>query len=164
MIAILQRVSEASVEIDGVVTGAVGKGYMILLGVAKGDTELDGELLAEKISKLRIFEDESGKMNLSVNDVAGGVLVVPNFTLLASYRRGNRPDFMGSERPEEARRLFDHFCNTMEKLVSKVARGTFGAHMHVSLLNDGPITIPMDSAVLRQPKKQAHSAHFEETL
>ena len=152
MIAILQRVTEASVTIDGTVTASCGRGFMILLGVAKGDTERDAELLADKISKLRVFEDETDKMNLSVNDIGGGILVVPNFTLLASYRRGNRPDFMNSERPEEASRLFNYFCDYIGRVIPSVSRGTFGAHMHVSLVNDGPITIPMDSAVLKMPK------------
>lgn len=151
MIAVLQRVTSASVTIDGEMTASIGQGFMILLGVAKGDTETDAELLADKIAKLRVFEDENAKMNLSVTDIGGEVLVVPNFTLLASYRRGNRPDFMGGERPEEAKRLFLYFCDYIEKSVP-TARGTFGADMKVALLNDGPVTIPMDSAVLRAPK------------
>ncbi len=152
MIAILQRVTEASVTIDQTLTASCSKGFMILLGVAKGDTEADAELLADKIVKMRIFEDENGKMNLALGDIGGEVLVVPNFTLLASYRRGNRPDFMGSERPEEAKRLFTYFCDYMEKSVPHVGRGTFGADMKVALINDGPVTIPMDSAVLKAPK------------
>ncbi|MBQ8748090.1 MAG: D-tyrosyl-tRNA(Tyr) deacylase [Clostridia bacterium] len=151
MIAILQRVTNASVTIDGEMTASIGRGFMVLLGVAKGDTETDAELLADKVAKMRVFEDENGKMNLSVTDIGGEVLVVPNFTLLASYRRGNRPDFMNSERPEEAKRLFTYFCDYIGKTVP-TARGTFGADMKVSLLNDGPVTIPMDSAVLKAPK------------
>lgn len=92
-------------------------------------------------------------MNLSVTDVGGKILVVPNFTLLAAYRKGNRPDFMNSAKPEEAKRLFEYFCDLMEQRVPGVTRGVFGAHMHVSILNDGPLTIPMDSAVLRAPKR-----------
>ncbi len=164
MIAILQRVSEASVTVDGEVTGKIDAGLLVLLGVARGDTETDAELLAQKIAKLRVFEDEGGKMNLSVTDVGGGVLVVPNFTLLAAYRHGNRPDFFGSESPDAAKRLFTYFCDIMENCVSRVERGVFGAHMHVSLLNDGPVTIPMDSQVLRMPKKEAHKSQSEETL
>ncbi len=153
MIAVLQRVTCASVTIDSEMTASIGKGFMILLGVAKGDTETDAELLADKIAKLRVFEDENAKMNLSVTDIGGEILVVPNFTLLASYRKGNRPDFFGGERPEEAKRLFLYFCDYIAKSVPSVARGTFGADMKVALLNDGPVTIPMDSAVLRAPKR-----------
>ena len=153
MKAVLQRVTHARVEIDGRTVGECGKGLMILLGVAEGDEEKDAELLADKIAKMRVSEDEGGKMNLSVTDVGGKILVVPNFTLLAAYRKGNRPDFMNSARPEEAERLFRYFCDFMEERVPGVTRGIFGAHMHVSLLNDGPLTIPMDSAVLRAPKR-----------
>jgi D-tyrosyl-tRNA(Tyr) deacylase len=153
MIVILQRVSEASVTVEGECVARCDKGFLLLLGVAEGDEEKDAELLADKIAKLRVFEDEGGKMNLSVTDVGGKILVVPNFTLLAAYRKGNRPDFMNSARPEEAERLFRYFCDLMEERVPGVTRGIFGAHMHVSLLNDGPLTIPMDSAVLRAPKR-----------
>lgn len=162
MIAILQRVSSASVTIDGTVTAACGRGFLILLGVARGDVERDAELLADKIAKMRIFEDGAGKKNLALHDVGGGVLVVPNFTLLASYRRGNRPDFMGSEEPGRAKELFAYFCDYIGRSVPEVARGTFGAHMEVSLVNDGPVTIPMDSAVLKQPKSASHK--LEETI
>lgn len=153
MIVILQRVSEASVTVDEECVARCDKGYLLLLGVAEGDEEKDAELLADKIAKLRVFEDEEGRMNLSVTDVGGKILVVPNFTLLAAYRKGNRPDFMNSAKPEEAKRLFEYFCDLMEQRVPGVTRGVFGAHMHVSILNDGPLTIPMDSAVLRAPKR-----------
>jgi D-tyrosyl-tRNA(Tyr) deacylase len=126
---------------------------MVLLGVARGDTEHDAQLLADKIAKLRIFEDSDEKMNLSVTDIGGGILVVPNFTLLASYRRGNRPDFLGAELPERASALFDCFCDYIGKTVSSVGRGVFGADMKVALVNDGPITIHMDSEVLKAPKR-----------
>ncbi len=152
MIAILQRVSRASVTVDGEVRAECGKGLLILLGVARGDTEEDCRLLADKISKLRIFSDEDGKMNLSVCDVAGSVIAVPNFTLLASYRKGNRPDFFGSAPPDEAKALFDYFADYISSLVPAVGRGVFGADMKVDLLNDGPVTIAMDSNVLK--KKQ----------
>jgi len=164
MIAIIQRVQHASVTIDGQVTGACGKGFLVLLGVAHGDTAEDAELLADKIAKLRIFEDAEEKMNLSLSDIGGEILVVPNFTLLASCRRGNRPDFMASARPEVASPLFDHFCDYINKTVPHVARGTFGADMQVALVNDGPITIPIDSAILKLPKKQAHPKTAEETV
>lgn len=150
MIAVLQRVSGAGVDIDGVTVGRCGRGFMILLGVAVDDTEEDARLLADKISKLRIFTDENDKLNLSVNDINGSILVVPNFTLLASYRKGNRPDFLQSAPPTEAKRLFEYFCDYIEKIVPACERGVFGADMKVSLVNDGPITIPMDSKVLRK--------------
>ncbi len=152
MIAIVQRVLSASVTVEGETVGSCGKGFMVLLGVARGDTETDAQLLADKIAKMRIFEDAEEKMNLSLTDVGGGVLVVPNFTLLASYRRGNRPDFFNSEAPQRAEELFRYFCERMQPQVPRLERGVFGAHMEVSLVNDGPITIPMDSAVLRAPK------------
>ena len=152
MIAIIQRVTEASVTIEGSVAGSCGHGFMILLGVARGDTERDAELLADKIAKMRVFEDEAGKMNLALADIGGSVLIVPNFSLLASYRRGNRPDFFGAELPERASPLFDYFCNYIGRSVPSVGRGVFGADMKVALVNDGPITIHMDSEVLKAPK------------
>lgn len=153
MIAILQRVKEASVTVDGICVAKCEKGFLLLLGVAEGDERKDAELLADKISKLRVFEDENERMNLSIKDVGGKILVVPNFTLLASYRKGNRPDFINSAKPDEAKRLFEYFCDLMDERVPGVTRGIFGAHMHVSLVNDGPLTIPMDSEVLRGPKR-----------
>lgn len=152
MIAILQRVAEASVKIDDSVVGSCRHGFMILLGVARGDTERDAQLLADKIAKLRVFEDSEGKMNLALRDIGGSVLVVPNFSLLASYRKGNRPDFFGAEVPEKASPLFDYFCDYLQKSVPAVGRGVFGAEMKVALINDGPITIHMDSEVLKAPK------------
>ena len=153
MIAILQRVTEASVTVENNVISRCGKGFLILLGVARGDTEHDAQLLADKIAKMRVFKDAEGKTNLALSDVNGGVLVVPNFTLLAAYRRGNRPDFFASEEPDRAKYLFDYFCAVMENHALPVSRGVFGAEMQVSLINDGPLTIPMDSAVLKGPKK-----------
>lgn len=148
MRAVIQRVSEASVVADGTLTGKIGKGLMILLGVHKGDTETDSVKLAEKISKLRIFCDSEGKMNLSVNDVGGSVLIISNFTLYANYAHGNRPDYFDSEEPAKAERLYAHFIGEMKKYVPEVSSGVFGADMKVSLLNDGPVTIVMDSEVL----------------
>ncbi len=148
MIAVLQRVSGASVTVDSEKVAECGKGFLILLGVARDDTEEDCRVLADKISKLRIFQDSEGKMNLSLSDVSGSVIVVPNFTLLASYKKGNRPDFFGSAPPAEAKRLFDYFVSYIEPLVPVVGRGIFGADMKVSILNDGPVTITMDSKVL----------------
>ncbi len=153
MIAVLQRVAEASVVIDGAETARIGKGILILLGVSTEDTEEDGRLLADKIPKLRIFEDDEGKMNLSLTDVGGDVMVVSNFTLLAAYRKGNRPDYMNAARPEVAIPLYEQFLALMGERVPTVAHGTFGADMKLSLTNDGPVTIVMDSHVLKQPKR-----------
>lgn len=152
MIAVVQRVSEGRVTVDGSVVGECGNGLFILLGVAAGDTEEDVQLLADKIVKLRIFSDENGKMNLSLLDIGGELLVVSNFTLLASYRKGNRPDYLNSAPPDEAKRLYDYFVSYVKKSVPHVGEGIFGADMKVSIINDGPVTIPMDSNVLKKPK------------
>ena len=148
MIAVLQRVSRASVTVDKDTCGSIENGLLILLGVKNGDTEKDATLLADKISKLRIFSDENGKMNLSVRDVEGKVLVISNFTLLANYKKGNRPDYMNGAKPDEANRLYEYFCDYISALVP-TERGIFGADMKVELLNDGPVTIVMDSEVLK---------------
>lgn len=153
MIAILQRVKRACVSVDGTVAGSCGKGFLILLGVAEGDDLRDCELLAAKISKLRVFTDENGKMNLSVKDIGGSILAVPNFTLLASYKKGNRPDFMSSAHPTVAKPLFEAFCELLAGEGIPVERGVFGADMEVELVNDGPVTVPMDSKVLRGGEK-----------
>lgn len=149
MIAVLQRVQNSSVSIDGIEEGKCAHGLMILLGVAKGDNEEDARLLAAKISKLRIFCDEKGKMNLSVKDVDGEVLVVSQFTLLANYKKGNRPDYFGAAEPSVAIPLYEHFVELMRQEVKHVGTGVFGADMHVSILNDGPVTIVMDSNLLK---------------
>lgn len=149
MIAVIQRVRNSSVSIDGVVRGECGHGLMILLGVSKDDVKLDAELLATKISKLRIFCDENGKMNLSVKDVDGEALIVSQFTLLANYRKGNRPDYFGAGSPDHANELYEYFVELMRKEVKHVGTGEFGADMQVSILNDGPVTIVMDSNVLK---------------
>ncbi len=148
MIAVLQRVSRASVTVDGDICGSIENGLLILLGVKNGDSEKDATLLADKISKLRIFSDENGKMNLSVRDVEGKVLVISNFTLLANYKKGNRPDYMNGAKPDEANRLYEYFCDHISTLVP-TERGIFGADMKVELLNDGPVTIVMDSEILK---------------
>ena len=153
MKAILQRVKYAKVEVDGEVVGECGKGLLILLGVAKGDSEEDARLLAEKIVKHRIFRDENGKMNLSVKDIDGEILVVSQFTLLAEYRHGNRPDFFGSAAPDEANRLYKYFLSLVSQQVRHVGHGIFGADMDVSLTNWGPVTIVMDSEVLKNKGK-----------
>ena len=155
MIAIVQRVSEGRVTVDGTVVGHCAKGLFILLGVAKGDTEEDARLLCDKIVKMRIFSDENDKMNLALGDVGGELLVVSNFTLLAAYRKGNRPDYMNSAPPDEAKRLYEYFIALAREAVPHVGEGIFGADMKVTITNDGPVTIPMDSNVLKQPKSKA---------
>lgn len=152
MRAVIQRVSSSSVISDGVPTGAIGRGLMILLGVSKGDEKLDAELLASKIAKLRIFSDENGKMNRSVLDIGGAALVVSNFTLCANYAHGNRPDYFNAELPERACELYDYFISLLRREMT-VETGVFGAHMTLSIENDGPITIVMDSDVLRKKGK-----------
>ena len=153
MIAVLQRVRSASVVADGVPAGSCGEGLLILLGVSKTDTEEDAVLLAEKIAKCRIFCDENDKMNLSVLDVGGEALVVSNFTLLANYAHGNRPDYFNAAPPTEANALYEHFADLLAARVKHVGRGVFGADMRITMEADGPITIVMDSAVLAKKQK-----------
>lgn len=150
MKAVIQRVSNASVKVDGAVTGSCERGLLILLGVAEGDCENDAELLCKKIVNLRIFPDDAGKMNRSLKDIDGELLVISQFTLLANYRHGNRPDFLASAKPEQANRLYEYFKSLAAKEVKRVESGIFGAHMEVSLLNDGPVTIVMDSDILKK--------------
>lgn len=152
MKAVIQRVSSASVEVDGQIVGSCQRGYLILLGVAEGDTELDAELLCKKIAALRIFRDENDKMNLSIRDIDGEALVISQFTLLANYRHGNRPDFLASAKPDEANRLYEYFKDLLSGELRRVESGIFGADMKVSLTNDGPVTICMDSEVLKKKK------------
>lgn len=153
MIAVLQRVFSATVYADGVLSGSIDKGLYILLGVESTDSERDAELLAEKISKLRIFTDENGKMNLSVNDVSGDALVVSNFTLNANYSHGNRPDYLASAAPDIASRLYDYFVAQLSGKVRKVERGVFGADMRTDMSTDGPVTIVMNSNLLGGKRK-----------
>lgn len=148
MVAVLQRVSSAQVISDGVLTGKIGPGLAILLGVYQGDQEKDAEALAVKISKLRIFNDENDKMNLSVLDINGSAIIVSNFSLCANYKHGNRPDYLDAEKPERANQLYEYFVSELRKYVSDVQTGVFGAKMAYSIENDGPITIVMDSKVL----------------
>lgn len=151
MTAVIQRVLGATVIADGVKSGEVGHGLMILLGVAQGDGEADAKVLAEKIAKLRIFEDEAGKMNLSVCDIGGGALVVSNFTLLADYSHGNRPNYLGAAAPERANELYEYFVSLLSPLLPQgVQTGVFGADMRVDICNDGPVTIVMDSEKLKK--------------
>ena len=149
MRAVLTRVKYASVEIDGKISRKIGKGFLILLGIGPDDTPALCTKLAEKVLGLRVFRDENDKMNLSVNDVGGAVMVVPNFTLLASYKKGNRPAFVFGADPQRAEELFDYFSDYIKDLVPGTAKGKFRSHMEVELVNDGPVTIPLDSRVLR---------------
>ena len=153
MIAVIQRVNNATVYADGVFSGSIDKGLYILLGVAKNDTEQDARLLCEKISKLRIFTDENGKMNLSVMDVDGEIMVVSNFTLNANYSHGNRPDYFASASPDEANRLYEYFKELAKNKTKKLACGVFGADMRTEMSTDGPVTIVMDSEVLKGGRK-----------
>ncbi len=153
MIAVIQRVNNATVYADGVFSGSIDKGLYILLGVAKNDTEQDARLLCEKISKLRIFTDENGKMNLSVMDVDGEIMVVSNFTLNANYSHGNRPDYFASASPDEANRLYEYFKELTKNKTKKLACGVFGADMRTEMSTDGPVTIVMDSEVLKGGRK-----------
>lgn len=150
MKAIIQRCSSASVIADGVPSGKIGKGFMILLGVLKGDGTEDAELLAEKISKLRVFDDDNGKLNLSLKDVVGEVLVISNFTLGADYRKGNRPDYLNSEAPARANELYEYFVSALRERGIHTETGVFGADMQITLGADGPVTIDMDSTVLKK--------------
>ena len=149
MIAVIQRVKNASVSIEGKIKGKCGEGLMILLGVAKDDNENDARLLSTKISKLRIFCDENGKMNLSVKDIDGEALIVSQFTLLANYKKGNRPDYFGAGSPDHANNLYEYFVSLMKEELKHVDTGKFGADMQVGILNDGPVTIVMDSNQLK---------------
>jgi len=153
MKAVIQRVRSASVDVDGQRIGECGHGLLVLLGVAEGDTEADLDKMLAKMVKLRIFEDENGKMNRSVQDIDGEMLVVSQFTLLANYKHGNRPDYLGAAAPAEANRLYELFVERAKAYVKHVGHGQFGADMKVSLLNDGPVTIVMESEVLKPAAK-----------
>ena len=154
MIAVLQRALSASVQVEGKTVGEIGRGLLILLGVAEGDTEQDADLLCKKILACRIFNDENDKMNLSVRDIGGSVLVVSNFTLLANYRHGNRPDYMGAAKPERANALYEYFTALVRNGGVPVANGEFGAEMRVLLEGEGPVTIVMDSNELKRKKEK----------
>jgi len=146
MRAVIQRVAHASVEVDGQIVGRIGAGLVVLLGVAKGDTEADLAYLVEKIPALRIFGDEAGKMNRSLTEIAGGLLAVSQFTLLGDTRKGRRPGFDQAADPSIAKRLFGQFVETLRRTAGlTVETGVFGAHMKVALLNDGPVTFILDT-------------------
>lgn len=154
MRVVIQRVNEASVEVEKRIVGKIGKGFLLLVGVEKGDTCSEAAALAEKISKMRIFEDENGKMNLSLNDVGGEVLSVSQFTLCADCRRGNRPDYFNAAPPSEANELYELFNDEIRNKGVLVEKGVFGADMKVSLVNDGPVTIILDSKDLKKSRNE----------
>ncbi len=154
MRAVIQRVKYASVTVDNEVVGKINGGFLVLLGVGRGDTETEADLLASKIAKMRIFCDENGKMNLSLSQVGGEILVISQFTLYANCVHGNRPDFFSSEGPVRANELYEYFTDKVCSLSEcKTERGIFGADMKVELLNDGPVTIILDTDELRKDKK-----------
>ena len=148
MRALIQRVTQGSVTAEGEVVGSIGKGYLILLGVGHGDAEAQADKLWSKISKMRIFEDENGKTNLSLADVEGEVLVVSQFTLYANCKKGNRPSFTDAGAPDEANRLYEYFAGLARRDLGHVETGSFGAMMEVALVNDGPFTVWMDTDTL----------------
>jgi D-tyrosyl-tRNA(Tyr) deacylase len=148
MTAVIQVVKKARVTVDGAVTGECGYGLMILLGVAGGDTEHDADVLADKLTKLRVFKDGDGKMNLSVADVGGSALVVSNFTLNADYKKGNRPSYFLGAAPDEAERLYLYFSERMRRNGIHTENGVFGAEMECEIHNSGPCTLVIDSRVL----------------
>ena len=151
MKAVIQRVLSASVKVDGEVVGSCNKGYMILVGAADGDTETEAELLAKKVSSLRVFCDENDKMNLSVLDIDGEILAISQFTLCADVKKGNRPSFINALEPVSAKKLYKLFCQKLrENGVKRVEEGIFGADMQVELINDGPVTILFDTDIWRK--------------
>jgi len=145
MRSVVQRVARAAVRVDRQVVGEIGHGLLVLLGVAGGDADADARWMADKLAQLRIFEDEGGKMNRSVQDVGGGVLLVSQFTLLGDARKGNRPSFVGAAPPEEANALYESVAALLRAWGLPVAQGVFRAHMEVESVNDGPVTLLLDS-------------------
>ena len=145
MKSVLQRVTSASVRVDGTVIGRIARGLLVLVGVAQGDAESDADALADKTCGLRIFEDDAGKMNLSVVDVGGAILAVSQFTLLADTKKGRRPSFTGAMEPNAALKLFERFCEACRARGIAVETGRFGASMQVELVNDGPVTIELET-------------------
>lgn len=145
MKVVLQRVSEASVQVDGKIAGEISHGLMLLIGVDENDENADADWLVKKVLDVRIFSDEDGKMNHSVKDIQGEILCVSQFTLISDYKKGNRPSYIKAARPEKAIPLFDYFKDEIKKSGLKTESGIFGADMKVSLINDGPVTLVLDS-------------------
>ena len=138
---VVQRVKKANVKVDGKIVGEIDKGFIVLVGVTHNDTKENADYLAKKLCKLRVFEDENEKMNLSLKDVGGKLLLISQFTLYANTADGNRPSFIEAARPEQANELYEYFCDKCKEYGIEVQKGIFGAHMDVSLINDGPVTI-----------------------
>jgi D-tyrosyl-tRNA(Tyr) deacylase len=149
---VIQRVQHASVSVDNEVIGKIGRGYMVLVGVSDADDEAVADKMVDKMIKLRINEDAEGKTNLSLADVDGGLLMISQFTLYANCRKGNRPSFTGAGSPEKANALYEYILDRCRQSVPVVEKGSFGAHMAVELVNDGPFTIILDSDTLAQPR------------
>ncbi|MDJ0755500.1 MAG: D-aminoacyl-tRNA deacylase [Ardenticatenaceae bacterium] len=144
MRALIQRVSEAAVVVDGQTVGQIGRGFCVLVGVTHSDTNRQADWLAQKIVGLRIFEDDAGKMNRSLADVAGELLVISQFTLYGDTQRGRRPSFIDAARPEQSEPLYEYFCDQLESAGFRVATGIFGAEMQVHIVNDGPVTLMLE--------------------
>ena len=142
---VIQRAEKAKVSVDGEVVGQIGKGFMVLVGVGPEDTKQNADFLVNKMCNLRVFEDEQGKMNLSIKDVGGQVLAISQFTLYADCKKGNRPSFTGAAKPEQENELYEYFMEEIKKQGIKVEHGIFGAHMKVDFINDGPVTILLEN-------------------
>ncbi|HJP40656.1 MAG TPA: D-aminoacyl-tRNA deacylase [Dehalococcoidia bacterium] len=153
MRAVIQRASHASVAVDGRIVGSIGQGLLVLLGIEHSDDTATVERMADRVTGLRIFQDEDGRMNLSVQQVGGAVLCVSQFTLCGDVRRGRRPSFQAAAEPPVARGLYEEFCGAVERTSLVCERGEFGAHMEVELVNDGPVTIWIDSEDLNRPRR-----------
>lgn len=143
---VIQRVTNASCTVEGKITGEIGKGFLVLIGIADSDTEEIADKMIKKLIGMRIFEDENGKTNLSLNDVGGALLLISQFTLYADCRKGNRPSFINAGKPDMANKLYQYIIEQCKKDIPTVEKGVFGADMKISLLNDGPFTIVLDSA------------------
>jgi D-tyrosyl-tRNA(Tyr) deacylase len=155
MRALLQRVTEASVKVDGKIVGQIGTGFLVLLGVAADDSNADADLLADKTVHLRVFPDDQGRFNRSLFDIGGAALVVSQFTLYGDMRKGRRPSFTAAAPPEQAAPLVEAYTRALQAHGVDVAKGVFGATMQVALINDGPVTLMLDSAVYKQPRRQS---------
>lgn len=141
---VIQRVANAKVEVDNKIVGKIGQGFLVLFGAGEGDTKEQADFLVEKLCNLRVFEDENGKMNLSIKDINGELLIVSQFTLYADCKKGNRPSFVNAMPPKEANELYEYFMEKCRKIVKNVEKGIFGADMKVNLVNDGPVTIILE--------------------